>query len=85
MIEESEQLNERLEYFPCRPNQSQNETPRDAHLTAHRSIGAALHTLDHQFSKSGCEKSSQQDANPSRGTEVSQGGLLFEFTALRLN
>ena len=39
-------------------------TPRGARLTAHRSIGAALHTLDHQFSKSTHEKSSWEDANP---------------------
>src|SRR2546428_7982525 len=42
---------ERLGFF-CRPNHIRVKTPHGTRLTAHRSIGAALHTLDHQFSKS---------------------------------
>jgi hypothetical protein len=58
MIEEFEQLFPN-DWYICRPNHNQNETPRGARLKAHvRSIGAALHTLDHQFSKSGYAKSS---------------------------
>src|SRR5689334_25047188 len=48
-----------------------------------RSNGAALHTLDHQFSKSVPRKSPRRDADSSRVVGVSQGGQLFEFTPCR--
>jgi hypothetical protein len=55
MIEESEQLTERLVHLSSESRQ--NETPRgSASDRTVRSIGAALHTLDHQFSKSGYAK-----------------------------
>src|SRR5882757_1282185 len=48
-----------------------------------RSNGAALHTLDHQFSKSVRAKSPRRDADSTRVVGVSQGGQLFEDTAPR--
>src|SRR2546427_9526323 len=65
---------ERLGFF-CRPNHIRVKTPHGTRLTAHRSIGAALHTLDHQFSKSDDTKTSYPDTNPTRGQKASQGGL----------
>src|SRR2546425_13203500 len=65
---------ERLGFF-CRPNHIRVKTPHGPRLTAHRSIGAALHTLDHQFSKSDDTKTSYPDTNPTRGQKASQGGL----------
>src|SRR5229473_3952535 len=42
--------------FVCRPYITSESNPRDARLTARRSNGSALHTLDHQFSKSCAQK-----------------------------
>src|SRR6267378_6078547 len=80
MIGKFEQLTERLVHL------SSESQIRMKPLAAHvlkarvRSNGAALHTLDHQFSKSGPRKRSRRDADSSRGTEVSQGGHLLEDT-----
>jgi len=54
---------EQLELNDCvlSSESRQSQTPRGTRLTAHRSIGAALHTLDHQFSKSRHRKTSWQD------------------------
>src|SRR2546427_399362 len=56
---------EQLELNDCvlSSESRQSQTPRGTRLTAHRSIGAALHTLDHQFSKSRHRKTSWQDYN----------------------
>src|SRR5437773_8339928 len=56
---------EQLELNDCvlSSESRQSQTPRDTRLTAHRSIGAALHTLDNQFSKSRHRKTSWQDYN----------------------
>src|SRR2546427_9735311 len=70
---------ERLGFF-CRPNHIRVKTPHGTRLTAHRSIGAALHTLDHQFSKSDDTKTSYPDANPTRGQRASQGGLALRVS-----
>src|SRR5207249_10890372 len=56
--------------------------PRDARLTARRSNGSALHTLDHQFSKSRAQKARAQTAILTRWSDPSQGGLVIEDTAL---
>src|ERR671922_496870 len=57
--------------------------PRDARLTTRRSNGSALHTLDHQFSKSRAQKVAAQTPMltglPNRG----QGGLTVEDTPPR--
>src|SRR5207249_483549 len=55
--------------------------PRDARLTARRSNGSALHTLDHQFSKSHAQKVLAETPMLTGGPDPSQGGLLPEDTA----
>src|SRR5439155_3703175 len=55
--------------------------PRDARLTARRSNGSALHTLDHQFSKSHAQKVRAQTPILTGCANASQGGLLTEDTA----
>src|SRR5439155_26613900 len=80
MIEESEQLSERLcVSYVVRITSESN--PRDARLTARRSNGSALHTLDHQFSKSRAQKVRAQTAILTRWSDPSQGGLVIEDTA----
>src|SRR5437870_7742713 len=54
--------------------------PRDARLTARRSNGSALHTLDHQFSKSRAQKVAAQTAILTGRPDPSQGGLAIEDT-----
>ena len=82
MIEESEQLSERLcVSYVVRITSESN--PRDARLTARRSNGSALHTLDHQFSKSGAKKVRAQTAMLTGGPDPSQGGLILEDTPSR--
>src|SRR5437667_8875544 len=80
MIEESEQLSERLcVSYVVRITSESN--PRDARLTARRSNGSALHTLDHQFSKSHAQKVLAETPILTGGPDPSQGGLLPEDTA----
>src|ERR1051326_4834 len=54
--------------------------PRDARLTARRSNGSALHTLDHQFSKSRAQKVRAQTPMLTGGPAPGQGGLIVEDT-----
>src|SRR2546430_17071386 len=55
--------------------------PRDARLTARRSNGSALHTLDHQFSKSRAQKVRAQTPMLTGRPDPGQGGLIIEDTA----
>ena len=55
MNEESEQLM-RTTCVSYVVRITSESNPRDARLTARRSNGSALHTLDHQFSKSRAPK-----------------------------
>jgi len=81
MIEESEQLSERLA-FPYVVRITSESNPRDARLTARRSNGSALHTLDHQFSKSGAKKVRAQTPMLTGGPDLSQGVFIVEDTTL---
>src|SRR5919109_3376136 len=54
--------------------------PRDARLTARRSNGSALHTLDHQFSKSRAQKVAAQTPMLTAPPDPGQGGLTVEDT-----
>src|SRR5690348_3969958 len=81
MIEESEQLMRTTSRFSCRPYITSESNPRDARLTARRSNGSALHTLDHQFSKSHAQKVRAQTPILTGCPDPSQGGLLTEDTA----
>src|SRR5260370_23991805 len=67
--------------FVCRPYITSESNPRDARLTARRSNGSALHTLDHQFSKSHAQKVPAHPSILTRRPDPSQGGLLTEDTA----
>src|SRR5204863_6735111 len=80
MIEESEQLM-RTTAFRMSSVSRQSQNPRDARLTARRSNGSALHTLDHQFSKSRAQKVRAQTPILTRWSDPSQGGLVIEDTA----
>src|SRR5256885_14735445 len=55
--------------------------PRDARLIARRSNGSALHTLDHQFSKSRAQKVAAQTPMLTARPDPGQGGLILEDTA----
>src|SRR5437762_133708 len=55
--------------------------PRDARLTARRSNGSALHTLDHQFSKSRAQKVAAQTPMLTRRPDPSQGASALEHTS----
>src|SRR2546423_13613804 len=55
--------------------------PRDARLIARRSNGSALHTLDHQFSKSRAQKVAAQTPMLTGRPDPGQGGLILEDTA----
>src|SRR2546423_5630212 len=55
--------------------------PRDARLIARRSNGSALHTLDHQFSKSRAQKVPAQTPMLTGRPDPGQGGLIVEDTA----
>jgi len=72
------------DWYICRPNHNQNETPRGALLTnASAQMGPhSTHSIINS-QRAPREKTSQEDADSSRGAEVSQGGQLFEFTACR--
>jgi len=80
MIEESEQLM-RTTAFRMSSVFTSESNPRDARLTARRSNGSALHTLDHQFSKSRAQKVAAQTAMLTGYPDPSQGGLPLEDTA----
>ncbi len=80
MIEESEQLM-RTTAFRMSSVLTSESNPRDARLTARRSNGSALHTLDHQFSKSRAQKVRAQTPILTRWSDPSQGGLVIEDTA----
>src|SRR2546421_11326609 len=82
MIEEFEQLEPNDCVSTCRPNHVRVETPwRHASDRVCARIGAALHTLDHQFSKSRRTKKLRvQMAMLTRLTDLSQGGLPLEDT-----
>src|SRR5439155_637512 len=80
MIEESEQLM-RTTAFRMSSVLTSESNPRDARLTARRSNGSALHTLDHQFSKSHAQKVLAETPMLTGGPDPSQGGLLPEDTA----
>src|SRR5260370_3013947 len=67
--------------FVCRPYITSESNPRDARLTARRSNGSALHTLDHQFSKSHAQKVAAQTPMLTGSPDPSQGGLETEDTA----
>src|SRR2546429_401688 len=54
--------------------------PRDARLIARRSNGSALHTLDHQFSKSRAQKVAAQTPMLTGCPDPGQGGLTLEDT-----
>jgi hypothetical protein len=73
MNEESEQLM-RTTAFRMSSVFTSESNPRDARLTARRSNGSALHTLDHQFSKSSRPKNSCADANANRGSRPESRG-----------
>jgi hypothetical protein len=75
MIEESEQLMRTTSRFSCVVRITSESNPRDARLTARRSNGSALHTLDHQFSKSRAKKVRAQTPMLTGGPDLSQGGL----------
>src|SRR5437773_4075671 len=80
MNEESEQLTRTTDVsYVVRITSESN--PRDARLTARRSNGSALHTLDHQFSKSHAQKVRAQTPILTGCANASQGGLLTEDTA----
>src|SRR2546426_11711736 len=80
MNEESEQLT-RTTDVSCVVRITSESNPRDARLTARRSNGSALHTLDHQFSKSCAQKVAAQTPILTASPDPSQGGLETEDTA----
>src|SRR5690349_3598505 len=82
MIEESEQLMRTTSRFSCVVRITSESNPRDARLTARRSNGSALHTLDHQFSKSGAKKVRAQTPMLTGGPDLSQGVFIVEDTTL---
>src|SRR5205809_6739803 len=81
MNEESEQLT-RTTDVSCVVRITSESNPRAPRLTARRSNGSALHTLDHQFSKSRAQKSRAQTAMLTGRPDPSQGGLVLEDTVL---
>src|ERR1700739_5183179 len=81
MIEESEQLMRTTSRFSCVVRITSESNPRDARLIARRSNGSALHTLDHQFSKSRAQKVHAQTAMLTGRPDLGQGGLIVEDTA----
>src|SRR2546426_8164503 len=85
MIEEFEQLEPNDCVSTCRPNHVRDETPwRHASDRVCARIGAALHTLDHQFSKSRRTKKLRvQTPMLTRSADLSQGGLPLEDTGPR--
>src|SRR2546429_8071867 len=82
MNEESEQLM-RTTDVSCVVRIASESTPRAARLTARRSNGSALHTLDHQFSKSRAQKVRAQTPMLTGRPAPGQGGLIIEDTARR--
>src|SRR5438477_12608153 len=83
MIEESEQLMRTTSRFSCVVRITSESNPRDARLIARRSNGSALHTLDHQFSKSRAQKVAAQTPMLTARPNPGQGGLIIEDTARR--
>src|SRR5213593_805268 len=77
MNEESEQLT-RTTDVSCVVRITSESNPRATRLTARRSNGSALHTLDHQFSKSRAQKVRAQTAILTGPHDPSQGGLVIE-------
>src|SRR5437870_8197438 len=82
MNEESEQLM-RTTDVSCVVRITSESNPRDARLIARRSNGSALHTLDHQFSKSRAQKVPAQTPMLTGRPDPGQGGLIVEDTARR--
>src|SRR6266566_1212066 len=70
------------DWYICRPNHNQNETPRGALLTnASAQMGPhSTHSIINS-QRASAQKSPRRDADSSRGVGVSQGGHLFEDTA----
>src|SRR5438552_17702644 len=86
MIEEFEQLEPNDCVSTCRPNHVRVETPwRHASDRVCARIGAALHTLDHQFSKSARnEKTSSADGNPTPcGGHEPRGSAAYTSATVR--
>ena len=83
MIEESEQLM-RTTAFRMSSVLTSESNPRDARLTARRSNGSALHTLDHQFSKSRAQKVRAQTPMLTGCLDPSQGGLVIGLTEAQI-
>src|SRR5438105_9253320 len=73
------------DWYICRPNHNQNETPRGARSESARPLkwGRTPHTRSSILKELCAKKSSQEDADSSRGIEVSQGGQLVGFTGCR--
>jgi len=68
------------DWYICRPNHNQNETPRGALLTTHPlKWGRTPHTRS-SILKELLAKSSQREAHSSRTSGMSQGGQLLEDT-----
>src|SRR5881296_4047949 len=82
MNEESEQLT-RTTDVSCVVRITSESNPRATRLTARRSNGSALHTLDHQFSKSRAQKVRAQTPMLTGRPDPGQGGLIVEDTARR--
>src|SRR5438445_694627 len=83
MNEESEQLT-RTTDVSCVVRITSESNPRAARLTTQRSNGSALHTLDHQFSKSRPQqKLGAQAPMLTRARDPSQGALAVEDTGSR--
>src|SRR3989442_11943803 len=81
MNEESEQLM-RTTDVSCVVRITSESNPRATRLTARRSNGSALHTLDHQFSKSRAQKvRAQTRILPAARTRV-KGASLLNIRAL---
>src|SRR5205814_539510 len=80
MIEESEQLM-RTTAFRMSSVLTSESNPRDARLIARRSNGSALHTLDHQFSKSRAQKVPAQTPMLTGRPDPSQGASALAHTS----
>src|SRR2546422_3722880 len=81
MNEESEQLM-RTTDVSCVVRITSESNPRATRLTARRSNGSALHTLDHQFSKSRAQKVRAQTPILPGGPTRVKGASLLNIRAL---
>src|SRR5213592_3879968 len=81
MNEESEQLT-RTTDVSCVVRITSESNPRATRLTARRSNGSALHTLDHQFSKSRAQKVRAQTPILPGGPTRVKGASLLNIRAL---